>query len=178
MFNFYFLIFTTLLFIAKTSIGETKLPHTENLQYTPQINGKLTNKTEPIGDQNVYLRIGLSAYGKSLEISTKTDNDGRFSFAPVSGEQNSLNTPLIEHYVTIVVSVELDSEKTVVIWEGSYDGYDLDDYLIQNMKNLNCDVTNPLKYFAFSIDEDGNDDYYFNSQCELRGYMDSDLYDS
>ncbi|MGR4989420.1 DUF6795 domain-containing protein [Vibrio rotiferianus] len=147
-------------------------------QYSPQINGRLTNNGEPIGDVCVFLNIGLSAYNKSLDFTTFTDHNGQFSFAPVSEKTPLLNTPLIEHYVTIAVSAELDSENRAIIWEGSYDGFDLEDYLIQNMKSLTCDITNPLKYFAFSIDEDGNDDYYVNSQCDLRGYMDSDLYGS
>lgn len=44
------------------------------------------------------------------------------------------------------------------------------------MANLACDTENPLKYFAFSIDDEENDDYYVNSQCNLFGYIDSDLY--
>ncbi len=65
---------------------------------------------------------------------------------------------------------------TIIIWEGSFDGYEIEDYLKNNMSRLTCDTDNPLKYFAFSIDEQGNDDYYVNSQCDLFGYIDSDLY--
>ncbi|MCV6020283.1 hypothetical protein OFO93_27615, partial [Escherichia coli] len=75
-----------------------------------------------------------------------------------------------------VLVAELSNDESTIIWEGSFDGYKIEDYVKNNMANLSCDTENPLKYFAFSIDDEENDDYYVNSQCNLFGYIDSDLY--
>ncbi|TOK03122.1 hypothetical protein CGI28_25205, partial [Vibrio parahaemolyticus] len=87
-------------------------------QYTPQINGVLTKKGKPINNQKVSLSIGLSASGKSIDLSTFTDSNGRFEFSPVYENKESVKIPLIEHYVTIVLTTELDIDKSVIIWEG------------------------------------------------------------
>ena len=44
-------------------------------QYSPQINGRLTNNGEPIGDVCVFLNIGLSAYNKCLDSMEKASWD-------------------------------------------------------------------------------------------------------
>ncbi|ELP6989251.1 hypothetical protein BST50_19095 [Vibrio vulnificus] len=148
----------------------------QGYQYTPKISGVLMDKGIPLENQLVILSVGLSASGRSLDFSTTTNSAGRFDFSPVFGREEIIKNSLIEHYVTIVLISKLDSENTVIIWEGSYDGYEIEKYLVDNMNNLICDITNPLRYFAFSIDEEHNDDYYVNSQCDLFGYVDSDLY--
>ncbi|HHX8439713.1 TPA: Ig-like domain-containing protein [Vibrio diabolicus] len=167
---------TIILLSINMSFGESILNNDKVNQYTPQINGVLTKKGKPINNQKVSLSIGLSASGKSIDLSTFTDSNGRFEFSPVYENKESVKIPLIEHYVTIVLTTELDIDESVIIWEGSFDGYEIEDYVKNNMANLVCDAANPLKYFAFSIDDDENDDYYVNSQCDLFGYIDSDLY--
>lgn len=171
-----FIIFAIYLLCSYMSYGDFMLNDVQGYQYTPEISGVLSNKGSPIENQLVNLSVGLSVSGKSLDFSTITNSDGRFYFSPVFEEKEQVNIPLIEHYVTIVLTANLDSDSTVIIWEGSYDGYEIEKYLIDNMSNLICDITNPLRYFAFSIDEDQSDDYYVNSQCDLFGYVDSDLY--
>ncbi|ELV8813546.1 hypothetical protein QNE21_004435, partial [Vibrio vulnificus] len=94
----------------------------QGYQYTPEISGVLSNKGSPIENQLVNLSVGLSVSGKSLDFSTITNSDGRFYFSPVFEEKEQVNIPLIEHYVTIVLTANLDSDNTVIIWEGSYDG--------------------------------------------------------
>ncbi|HHX8669795.1 TPA: DUF6795 domain-containing protein [Vibrio alginolyticus] len=136
----------------------------------------LTKKGKPLSSLKVSLSIGLSTSGKSIDLSTFTDSTGRFEFSPVYENKNIISTPLIEHYVTIVLVAELSNDESTIIWEGSFDGYKIEDYVKNNMANLSCDTENPLKYFAFSIDDEENDDYYVNSQCNLFGYIDSDLY--
>ncbi len=158
------------------SFGEYILNKAQVNQYTPQINGVLTKKGKPISNQKINLSIGLSAFGKSIDFSTFTDADGQFEFSPVYENKKLFKLPIVEHYVTIVLSADLDVDETIIIWEGSFDGYEIEDYLRNNMSRLICDTENPLKYFAFSIDDAGNDDYYVNSQCDLFGYIDSDLY--
>ncbi len=158
------------------SFGEYILNKAQVNQYTPKINGVLTKKGNPISNQKINLSIGLSAYGKSIDLSTFTDSDGQFEFSPVYEERGLVKLPIVEHYVTIVLSADVGVDETIIIWEGSFDGYEIEDYLKNNMSRLTCDTENPLKYFAFSIDAEGNDDYYVNSQCDLFGYIDSDLY--
>ncbi|ALR93417.1 hypothetical protein K08M3_06200 [Vibrio alginolyticus] len=155
---------------------ESKLNDEHVNQYTPKINGVLTKKGKPLSSLKVSLSIGLSTSGKSIDLSTFTDSTGRFEFSPVYENKNIISTPLIEHYVTIVLVAELSNDESTIIWEGSFDGYKIEDYVKNNMANLSCDTENPLKYFAFSIDDEENDDYYVNSQCNLFGYIDSDLY--
>ncbi len=160
---------------TKMSFGEYILNKVQVNQYTPQINGVLTKNGKPISNQKINFSIGLSAYGKSIDLSTTTDSDGKFEFSPVYENKVLVKLPIVEHYVTIVLSADLDVDETVIIWEGSFDGYEIEDYLKSNMSGLVCDAENPLKYFAFSIDDEEND-YYVNSQCDLFGYIDSDLY--
>ncbi|EOX3959811.1 DUF6795 domain-containing protein [Vibrio alginolyticus] len=155
---------------------ESKLNDEHVNQYTLKINGVLTKKGKPLSSLKVSLSIGLSTSGKSIDLSTFTDSTGRFEFSPVYENKNIISTPLIEHYVTIVLVAELSNDESTIIWEGSFDGYKIEDYVKNNMANLSCDTENPLKYFAFSIDDEENDDYYVNSQCNLFGYIDSDLY--
>lgn len=167
-----------ILLSVKMSFGEKILNREQGNQYTPQINGILTKKGKPIDNQKINLSIGLSASGKSIDLSTFTDSNGQFEFSPVYEKKEIVKVPLIEHYVTIVLTAELDIDKSIIIWESSFDGYEIEDYVKNNMANLVCDAANPLKYFAFSIDDEENDDYYVNSQCDLFGYIDSDLYGS
>ncbi|EOB2873634.1 DUF6795 domain-containing protein [Vibrio vulnificus] len=155
---------------------EVILNNSRFYQYTPQINGVLKNKGVPIENQKVNLSIGLSESGRKINLSTITNEDGEFEFSPVVEDKNQVRFYLAECYVNVVLTAKLSLKETAVIWEGYFDGYEIEDYLKNNMSTLVCDVANPLKYFAFSIDDEENDDYYVNSQCDLFGYIDSGLY--
>ncbi len=108
---------------------ESKLNDEHVNQYTPQINGVLTKKGKPLSSLKVSLSIGLSTSGKSIDLSTFTDSTGRFEFSPVYENKNIISTPLIEHYVTIVLVAELSNDESTIIWEGSFDGYKIEDYV-------------------------------------------------
>ncbi|HHX8357329.1 TPA: DUF6795 domain-containing protein [Vibrio alginolyticus] len=108
---------------------ESKLNDEHVNQYTPKINGVLTKKGKPLSSLKVSLSIGLSTSGKSIDLSTFTDSTGRFEFSPVYENKNIISTPLIEHYVTIVLVAELSNDESTIIWEGSFDGYKIEDYV-------------------------------------------------
>ncbi|TOE36001.1 hypothetical protein CGJ44_24985, partial [Vibrio parahaemolyticus] len=60
---------TIILLSINMSFGESILNNDKVNQYTPQINGVLTKKGKPINNQKVSLSIGLSASGKSIDLS-------------------------------------------------------------------------------------------------------------
>ncbi|MGI3061804.1 DUF6795 domain-containing protein [Vibrio alginolyticus] len=108
---------------------ESKLNDEHVNQYTPQINGVLTKKGKPLSSLKVSLSIGLSMSGKSIDLSTFTDSTGRFEFSPVYENKDVISTPLIDRYVTIVLVAELSNDESTIIWEGSFDGYKIEDYV-------------------------------------------------
>ncbi|WP_337161331.1 DUF6795 domain-containing protein [Vibrio alginolyticus] len=108
---------------------ESKLNDEHVNQYTPKINGVLTKKGKPLSSLKVSLSIGLSMSGKSIDLSTFTDSTGRFEFSPVYENKDVISTPLIENYVNIVLVAELSNDESTIIWEGSFDGYKIEDYV-------------------------------------------------
>ncbi len=143
--------------------------------YTPNIHGVLTRHGTPIPLQKVILTVGFR--GQVREFSDTTNEQGEFNFLAVQESKIISPSFLDQKYVVVFLKTFLDSGEEVTIWESSIDGYEIDDFVRDNMGNLTCEVTDKLSYFGFSYSRNNEADTYVYSQCKLFSYAETGLYE-
>ncbi|CCN47561.1 conserved exported hypothetical protein [Vibrio nigripulchritudo MADA3029] len=162
-----------ILVIGLLLVGGSKLFEKEIYELTPEVRGTLTQDGSPMIAQSVEIQVG--ALGEINKYQTETDGNGQFYFAPISEKKLMKPSFLDQKYVGIALTTTLDDNKKITLWESTISGYKLQEFVKENMAELKCDVSTPLKYYIFSKDENNNDDYYVYSHCQLKGYTDSGL---
>lgn len=147
----------------------------EIYEYTPDIHGVLTMRGAPMMRQKVTLKVGVR--GQVQEFSDTTNEKGEFNFHAV--QENKILSPsfLDQKYVVVFLKTYLESGEEITIWESSIDGYEIDEFVRDNMRNLICEVTDKLSYFAFSYSGNNEGDTYVYSQCKLFGYVETGIYE-
>ncbi|WP_182010772.1 DUF6795 domain-containing protein [Vibrio sp. B1FLJ16] len=156
-------------------MGSGQLKGKENFKYTPNIHGVLKMHGAPIPHQKVILKVGFR--GQIREFSDTTNEKGEFNFHSIQETKILSPSFLDQKYVVVFLKTNLDSGEEITIWESSIDGYEIDDFVRDNMANLTCEATDKLSYFAFSYSRNNEADTYVYSQCKLFGYVDTGIYE-
>ncbi|CCO45853.1 hypothetical protein VINI7043_12201 [Vibrio nigripulchritudo ATCC 27043] len=168
-----FITFTFVLFSTQVATKENDLLNITTYKLTPEVKGVLLLEGNPISGVEIELTVG--AMEKVRTHSTRTDDEGRFHFHELS--EGKLLSPSIFDEQLVSVSIEAEYRgNSVKIWRTVTAGYDLKPFMLDNMPHLTCEIDSDLKYFVFSKDSNGNDDYEVHSICDLIGSIESGKY--
>lgn len=165
------LVFT--LFSSQAITKESNLIKKTKYELTPETKGVLLIDGIPASGADIELVVG--AMGETFTHISTTDNSGKFYFPEIS--KDKLLGPGV--FDEQLVSVSIDTEykgKSVKIWRTVTAGYDFKPFMLDNMTNLTCEIKSNLKYFIFSKDSNGSDDYEVHSICNLIGSTESGEY--
>ncbi|HAS6216209.1 TPA: hypothetical protein I7172_14940 [Vibrio vulnificus] len=143
---------------------------------SPEISGHLTLDGKILANKEIYLECGFLKYRYNDE--TKTDLNGYFHFDPMIHSQWVKKSPLNQSYSYIGIYIIIEKEK-IYLWESLF-GYNQPfDFIVNNLKNLNCDLSTSeyLYYFKNTIVPNGVD-LMLLSRCEIKGYKRREKYES
>ncbi|HAS8227575.1 TPA: hypothetical protein I7684_18535 [Vibrio vulnificus] len=143
---------------------------------SPEISAYLTQDGQALAYRDVYLEGGFLEH--RYNDKTQTDLNGYFHFEPMVHSQWLKKSPLNQAYSYIGIYIIIEKEK-IYLW-GSLFGYNQPfDFIVNNLKNLNCDLSASeyLYYFKNTIVPNGVD-LMLLSRCEIKGYKRREKYES
>ncbi|HAS6358339.1 TPA: hypothetical protein RQL23_003703 [Vibrio vulnificus] len=143
---------------------------------SPEISGHLTQDGQAFANRDVYLEGAFLKH--RYNDKTKTDLNGYFHFNPMIHAQWLKKSPLNQSYSYIGIYIIIEKEK-IYLWESLF-GYNQPfDFIVNNLKNLNCDhsTSEYLYYFKNTIVPNGVD-LMLLSRCEIKGYKRREKYES
>ncbi|EOX4099420.1 DUF6795 domain-containing protein [Vibrio alginolyticus] len=135
-------------------------------EYTPNIKGRITKNGFAIQDCIIELRIKSSNY--SLKYICTTNKNGVFTFNSVVRKRKkilSIFDGIFQKMLSIEISAVVDNKKAI-IWKGVSRQLSIEDNERENMSNLHCEVSNPIKKYDFHLYGDS-----VLSQCELIKFL-------
>ncbi|MFH4462255.1 DUF6795 domain-containing protein [Vibrio diabolicus] len=135
-------------------------------EYTPNIKGRITKNGFAIQDCIIELRIKSSNH--SLKYRCPTNEDGVFTFNSVLRKRRkvlSIFDGIFQKMLSIEISAIVDNKKAI-IWKGISRQSSIENNERENMSNLHCEVSNPIKKYDFHSYGDS-----VLSQCELIKFL-------
>ncbi|EGQ8918045.1 hypothetical protein GJ207_00485 [Vibrio parahaemolyticus] len=135
-------------------------------EYTPNIKGRITKNETPIQDCIIELRIKSSNH--LLEYRCTTNKGGVFKFNSVLIKRKkilSIFDGIFQKMLSVEIFAIVDKKK-VIIWKGIFRQLSIGDNERENMSNLHCEASNPIKKYDFHLYGDS-----VLSQCELINFL-------
>nr|WP_227741928.1 carboxypeptidase-like regulatory domain-containing protein [Vibrio rotiferianus] len=134
---------------------------------SPIIQGSINQNGTPIGG----LKIERTIVHNGVKTDTViTDENGDFSFNPVLLPPDHKQHSLQDIRVKLDVSTIFDGNE-VTIWQSKLHTYQVSEPIIKSLRNLNCNLVEPLKVFSYPESKNEpvtNEVYSICSQSELK----------
>lgn len=137
---------------------------------TPKIQGNISENNLPI--ENLELTLEVNALNETIEFKARTNKNGAFHFDPIS--ISSIKKPSMFDQKMVSTSLTIKNEINYkYLWRSYLPGYEILDFMSENLADLRCDINSKEKYFIFNSNKKNHDGYEVHTICYLHGAVES-----
>ncbi|EGR2797659.1 hypothetical protein DU976_17565 [Vibrio navarrensis] len=137
---------------------------------TPKIQGNISENNIPI--ENLEVTLEVSALNETNEFKAITNKNGDFYFNPIS--ISTIKKPSMFDQKMVSTSLTIKNANHYrYLWRSYLPGYEILEFMSDNLANLRCDINSREKYFIFKSNKKNHDGYEVHTICNLHGGIES-----